>query len=176
MQPPATSDCPAARRFGTGWISGTLSVTLGVVGLLAVLCFHFPSYLTMPQVRAYYPLVWVRLLLHVILVSAFLLGCLSFVLRHNKTLGVIGMALAVVAAALGGSRVQIEGNLTGDYYLGLDYVLLLFVLYSLIFSSSIGFTACSTSSRGCGGSMPSTTPRKSSIGCRAIASTSSMPP
>jgi lathosterol oxidase len=133
MQPDTTSDCRAARRFGTGWISGTLSVTLGVVGLLAVLCFHFPSYLTMPQVRTYYPLAWVRLLLHVILVSAFLLGCTSFVLRHNKALGLIGMALAVVAAALGGSRVQIEGELTGDYYLGLDYVLLLFVLYSLIF-------------------------------------------
>ncbi|MFM7520702.1 MAG: sterol desaturase family protein [Planctomycetota bacterium] len=126
-------ESPAARRFGTGWIAGTLSVALGIVGLLAVACFHFPSYLTMPDVRHLYPLVWVRLLLHVILVAAFLAGCTSFVLRSDKTLGVVGMALALVAALLGGSRVPIDGPTTTGVYLGLDYVLLLFVLYSLIF-------------------------------------------
>lgn len=127
------ADPVAERRFGTGWISGTMSVALGIVGLLAVACFHFPSYLTIPEVRHLYPLVWVRLLLHAILVTAFLTGCTSFVLRGDKTLGTVGMALAVVAALLGGSRVPIDGPTTSGVYLGLDYVLLLFVLYALIF-------------------------------------------
>lgn len=40
------------KEFGKGWISGTASVSLAVIGLLAVFCFHFPSYLTIPDVRA----------------------------------------------------------------------------------------------------------------------------
>ncbi len=43
------------KEFGKGWISGTASVSLAAIGLLAVFYFHFPSYLTIPDVRAYYP-------------------------------------------------------------------------------------------------------------------------
>jgi hypothetical protein len=43
------------KHFGTGWISGVLSVCLGAVGLLAVLCFHFPSLLTMPELASSLP-------------------------------------------------------------------------------------------------------------------------
>ncbi|MBM3966107.1 MAG: hypothetical protein FJ308_13740 [Planctomycetes bacterium] len=54
------------KEFGKGWISGTASVSLAVLGLLAVFCFHFPSYLTIPDVRAYYPVSWIRLTLHLV--------------------------------------------------------------------------------------------------------------
>ncbi len=64
-------------EFDKGWFSGTLSVSLAVIGLLAVFCFHFPSYLTIPDVREYYPLPWIRLALHIVLVSAFLLGLMT---------------------------------------------------------------------------------------------------
>jgi hypothetical protein len=33
------------RQFGSGWISGVLSAALGLIGLGAVVCFHFPSIL-----------------------------------------------------------------------------------------------------------------------------------
>ena len=39
-------------KFGHGWVSGVFSVTLGIIGLGAVLCFHFPSWLTMPELLA----------------------------------------------------------------------------------------------------------------------------
>jgi sterol desaturase/sphingolipid hydroxylase (fatty acid hydroxylase superfamily) len=129
------SDASTARprHFGSGWISGTLSVLLGGIGLAAVLCFHFPSYLTVPEARSLYPLVWVRALLHLVLVGGFLLGFISVMLRQNKVLGLVGMGLVLFAALLGGSRVQIEGELHSDYYLGLDYFLLNLILFSLIF-------------------------------------------
>ena len=38
--------------FGYGWLSGVLSAALGGMGLLVVLCFHFPQWLTMPVLRA----------------------------------------------------------------------------------------------------------------------------
>jgi len=34
---------PGPKHFGSGWISGTLSIVLASIGLFAVLCFHFPS-------------------------------------------------------------------------------------------------------------------------------------
>lgn len=121
------------RHFGTGWISGTASVSLATIGLLAVLCFHFPSVLTIPDVRPYYPIPWIRGLLHLVLVTSFVLGFASVMLRQNKTLGLTGMAIVSVAALLGGSRVQLDGELKDDVYLGLDYALLILIVYSILF-------------------------------------------
>ena len=135
MQPDKNSPEPTSpRHFGTGWISGTLSVALGAIGLGAVLCLHFPEYLTVPDVRLHYPLAIIRALIHLVLVSSFFLGMLSVVLRHNKTLGMLGICLVLVAALLGGSQVEIDGNWEKkDVYLGLDYGLLVLVVYSLVF-------------------------------------------
>jgi lathosterol oxidase len=121
------------RKFGTGWISGTASVSLALVGLMAVFCFHFPTLLTVPQVREYYPVPWIRGLLHLTLVAAFLLGLTSVMLRQSKVLGMSGMILVAIAALLGGSRVQLDSDLRSDWYLGLDYALIILIVYSLIF-------------------------------------------
>ena len=68
-------------HFGSGWISGVLSVTLGAIGLGAVICFLNPSLFTMPELRALYPIPYIRALLHLFLVAAFVLGAISVVLR-----------------------------------------------------------------------------------------------
>jgi lathosterol oxidase len=119
--------------FGSGWISGVLAVALGGVGLAAVLCFHFPSLLTMPELRALYPVPHVRALLHLVLVSAFLLGVLSVCLRRRKVLGGLGIGLTLLAALLGGSRVPVEGELRDGPFLGLDWFLLNLIAYSAVF-------------------------------------------
>jgi sterol desaturase/sphingolipid hydroxylase (fatty acid hydroxylase superfamily) len=121
------------RTFGTGWISGVLSVAFGIVGLGAVLCFHFPSILTAPELRALYPVPFVRALLHLVLVVGFLFGALSICLRQNKALGLAGMAFTLVAAALGGSQVPIDGELEHGPFLGLDWFLLNLIVYSALF-------------------------------------------
>jgi len=120
-------------RFGSGWISGTLGVVLGTIGLGAVLCFHFPNLLTMPELRGLYPVPYVRALLHLVLVSAFLSGLLSVLLRRSKRLGSAGIALTLVAALLGGSRVPIDGELGDGPFLGLDWFLLNLIAYSAAF-------------------------------------------
>ena len=78
---------------------------LGLIGLGAVLCFHFPELLTTPEARALYPLPYVRALLHLVLVAAFVLGVVSLSLRRNKALGTVGVCATLIAAVLGGSRV-----------------------------------------------------------------------
>jgi lathosterol oxidase len=119
--------------FGSGWLSGVLSVVLGLLGLGAVLCFHFPSLLTVPEARALYPLPYIRALLHLFLVAAFTLGGLSLWMRRNKALGMVGIGAALAAALLGGSQVPVSGELESGPFLGLDWFLLNLILYSAVF-------------------------------------------
>jgi lathosterol oxidase len=133
MEDGMNAAAPQSRSFGQGWISGVLSVVLGFLGLGAVLCFRFPSYLTMPELRALYPLPYVRALLHVVLVSAFLLGALSVCWRRRKTLGLLGITFTLAAALLGGARVPVDGELRDGPFLGLDWLLLNLIGYSVLF-------------------------------------------
>jgi len=121
------------KAFGHGWISGVASVALGLLGTGAVLCFHFPSYLTMPELRGLYPVPYVRALLHVVLVSAFVLGAVSVCLRANKALGLVGMGLTLASALLGGSRVPLDDELRTGPFLGLDWFLLNLIGYCAVF-------------------------------------------
>jgi sterol desaturase/sphingolipid hydroxylase (fatty acid hydroxylase superfamily) len=126
-----TPDTPTT--FGSGWISGVLSVACAAIGLGAVLCLLYPSWLTVADARSLYPLPYIRALIHLFLVAAFVLGAISLCLRRRKTLGAVGVTLTLVAALLGGSRVPIDGELRTGPYLGLDWFLLNLVFFSLVF-------------------------------------------
>ncbi len=122
-----------SRAFGSGWLSGVLSVALGAIGLGAVLCFHNPSLLTMPELRSLYPIPFIRALLHLVLVSSFVAGVVSVCLRRRKILGMAGISLTLLAALLGGSRVPLDGELQTGPFLGLDWFLLNLMAYSAVF-------------------------------------------
>jgi sterol desaturase/sphingolipid hydroxylase (fatty acid hydroxylase superfamily) len=119
--------------FGRGWISGFLSALFGLLGLGAVLCFHFPDWLTLPQLRPYYAVPYVRAAIYLLLVTSFLLGIVSFCLRRNKAFAVVGMTLTLVAVLLGGSRVPLPEELTNGPFLGLDWFLLNLIVYSALY-------------------------------------------
>jgi sterol desaturase/sphingolipid hydroxylase (fatty acid hydroxylase superfamily) len=127
------SDDQEPKHFGSGWISGVLSVVLGAIGLLAVVCFHYPQLLTMPELRALYPVPYIRALLQLILVGSFALGAISIYLRRSKSIGGIGILLTLIATMFGGSRVPIDGELVNGPFLGLDWFLLNLIAFSLIF-------------------------------------------
>ena len=121
-------------RFGSGWLSGTASVFLGVVGLGAVACFHFPELLTSPDVRARLPIPLIRTTVQVVIGLAFLLGLLSTMLRRRKVLGATGMGLALLASLAGGGNVEVEGAVQATpMYLGFDWFLLNVLLLSVLF-------------------------------------------
>jgi lathosterol oxidase len=119
--------------LGSGWTSGVLSLFLGAVGLLAVVCFHFPALLTLPELRALYPMKVVRATVEIAIGAAFLLGLLSAGLRRRKVLGATGMALALAAGLLGGGTVAVEGPVASTTYLGLDWFLLNVVMLCAVF-------------------------------------------
>jgi lathosterol oxidase len=121
--------------FGTGWWSGILSTFFGLLSLGAVVCLHFPQLLTSPELRPFYPAMWVmRLLIQSLIVAAILFGVASAILRKKKILGLTGMLLALVATLLGGASVEINEPLRNAPAIGLDWFLLDMLLMTLIFS------------------------------------------
>jgi lathosterol oxidase len=119
--------------FGTGWWSGVLSAFFGSLSFGAVLCLHFPQILTSPELRPFYSMHLIRLTIQGLILAAILFGVIASILRKKKTLAMTGTLLAVGAAALGGSSVQISGALRNGPAIGLDWFLLDMLLMALIY-------------------------------------------
>lgn len=120
-------------QFGDGKISGYLSFSLSLLCLGAVFCFHFPEYLTTPELRQIYPVQFLRTLLAVFLSLAFGLGILSFILSKNKLLASLGIGISSLCVILGGSQVATPDQVISKNYLGLDWFILDILMVALIF-------------------------------------------
>ncbi|MGQ0429073.1 MAG: sterol desaturase family protein [Gammaproteobacteria bacterium] len=123
----------APRHFGSGWISGIVSVFLGATALGAVLVLHFPDLLTSAELRGRYPVPVMRALIELVIGVAFLTACVNLLLRRRKTLGYAGLALALAAVVLGGADVEIRGDFDRPVHFGLDWFLLNLLVFALVF-------------------------------------------
>src|SRR6185503_20894282 len=72
--------------FGTGWWSGVLSAFFGLLAFGAVITLHFPGILSSPELRPYYPMFLMRLLIQAVIVGSIILGVVSAMLRRKKVL------------------------------------------------------------------------------------------
>jgi sterol desaturase/sphingolipid hydroxylase (fatty acid hydroxylase superfamily) len=122
-----------ATGFGTGWWSGILSAFSGFLAFGAVLCLHFPQLLTSPELRPFYPMHTMRLLIQGLIVAAIVFGVIATIKRKKKNLALLGMLLAIAATALGGSSVKINGSMGDGPAIGLDWFLLDLFLMALIY-------------------------------------------
>jgi lathosterol oxidase len=120
--------------FGTGWWSGVLSAFFGILSFGAVVCLHFPAVLSSPELRGYYPMDVVRMLIQGVIVAAMVLGVVSAMLRRKKVLALTGISFSLAATLLGGASVPINGDLGDGPAIGLDWFLLDLLLMTLIFS------------------------------------------
>jgi sterol desaturase/sphingolipid hydroxylase (fatty acid hydroxylase superfamily) len=120
-------------HFGTGWISGTLSVFLGVLSVFAVLCLRYPGWLVFAEARARYPLPLLRAALELMIGLGFLLGFVSALLRRRRVLAMTGMSAALVAVWLGGAHVPLGDASSSRYYLGLDWFVLSLLVTTSVF-------------------------------------------
>ena len=111
------------RAWGDGWISGVLGLFLSIAGLSTVFCFCFPTLLTVPDAWAVYVKTdaLIRGLLLLVLISAFILGVISIVLRDNKTLGFCTLGITMLASLMGGSQATAKTDEVHLVYLGLDF-------------------------------------------------------
>ncbi len=118
---------------GLGKISGVIALSLGFLCLLAVVAFHFPQYLTTPDLRHKYS---VDVLRQVLLGGLLVAGGMSLgnvVLNRQRNLNVTAFGLVILAVALGGSRVPVGEFPDHTPYIGLDWFILDLLGSTLIF-------------------------------------------
>jgi sterol desaturase/sphingolipid hydroxylase (fatty acid hydroxylase superfamily) len=118
---------------GLGKISGVIALSLGFLCLLAVLAFHFPQYLTTPDLRHKYS---VDVLRQVLLVGLLVAGGMSLgnvILDRQRNLNIMAFVLVIAAVALGGSRVSVGEFPDHTPYIGLDWFILDLLGSTLIF-------------------------------------------
>jgi sterol desaturase/sphingolipid hydroxylase (fatty acid hydroxylase superfamily) len=111
-----------------------LAAFLAVMGLLAVLAFHFPHYLTTPRLRDVYNEEQMRTLLFTGLVLGSLLAVTSVLFSQMKRLSLLSLAILVVAWLAGGAGVPLDGPLRSPaFYVSLDWLLLDLLLIATLF-------------------------------------------
>ncbi len=130
-RPSRTEDVPL--RLGEGRISGVASILLGACAFVAVLCFHFPEYLTTPELRAGYPHALLRDLLVGGMVLAVACGAVSVFHSRSKRLGLTGIGLALAAQWLGGANIEIEHRATPLVTFGFDWLVLALLANTIVF-------------------------------------------
>ena len=120
-------------RVGEGSISGWISVLLGALSVLGVLCFHFPDFLTTPQLRQAYTADQMRYLLGAGMMFSVAFGLITFVLNRHKLMGAIGITLTLLALWAGGASVQVGPRYAAPGYIGLDWFILDLMLSAMLF-------------------------------------------
>lgn len=147
--PPGAADTPPARRRlvgllklmathgslrrGRGLFSGVLALGLAVASLLGVLAFHFPEYLTTPELRRRYDVELLRELIRAGLWTAGGLSVVSLLRTRMPSLPATAFALVAISVALGGHRVEVGDFPEGTPYIGLDWFVLDLLGSALLF-------------------------------------------
>lgn len=118
---------------GQGKVSSVIALSLGFLCLLGVLAFHFPQYLTTPDLRHQYSVDVLRQLLLAALLVAGGLSLANIILGRARRLSMVAFALVIVATALGGSRVPVGEFPDHTPYIGLDWFILDLLGSTLVF-------------------------------------------
>src|SRR3990167_9853526 len=89
---------------GHGMISGVIALTLAILCFLGVLAFHFPEYLTTPQLRKSYDVGLMRQLLYWAMVLAGGIALFNSVFGRARWLAFGAFVLIGLTLALGGHK------------------------------------------------------------------------
>jgi sterol desaturase/sphingolipid hydroxylase (fatty acid hydroxylase superfamily) len=122
-----------ALRRGGGLTTGVIAFALAVLSLLAVIAFHFPAYLTTPELRKNYDVNTLRVVLLAAMVIAGALALVNVAFNRVRWLSGTAFALLALAAVLGGHTVPVADFPDGTPYIGLDWFILDLLGTTLIF-------------------------------------------
>ncbi|MBK6613528.1 sterol desaturase family protein [Ottowia sp.] len=127
-------DSHGALTRGRGLVSGTIALTLAILCLLGVLAFHFPEYLTTPELRRGYDVGMLRTLLFWSMVIAGSLALVNIIFDRARWLSSFAFLLVALAVLLGGHKVAVDPDFPDHTpYIGLDWFILDLLGSSLIF-------------------------------------------
>ncbi len=122
-----------ALKRGHGLISGVIALSLAILCFLGVLAFHFPEYLTTPQLRKSYNVDIIRNIMLVALAIAGGISLVNVIFNRARWLAAFAFALVALALLLGGHKVPVNDFADNTPYIGLDWFILDLLGSSLIF-------------------------------------------
>lgn len=120
-------------RRGTGMVSGVIALTLAILCFLGVLAFHFPEYLTTPQLRKAYDVDTIRLVMYWAMVIGGSIALFNMVFGRVRWLSFSAFTLIAVTLVLGGHKVPVDDFPDHTPYIGLDWFILDLLGSTLIF-------------------------------------------
>ena len=127
------SESHGALQPGKGMVAGVIALILAALCFLGVMAFHFPQYLTTPELRRSYNVDVLRQLLYWSMMIAGGLSVALIVLGRVRWLAASAFGLVALAALLGGHKVPVGAFSTDTPYIGLDWFILDLLGSSLIF-------------------------------------------
>ncbi|HEY1103986.1 MAG TPA: sterol desaturase family protein [Burkholderiaceae bacterium] len=120
-------------KRGHGLISGSIALSLAILCFLGVLAFHFPEYLTTPQLRKSYDVEVIRTVMFVALVVAGGISLVNVIFNRARWLAAFAFLLVAATALLGGHKVPVNDFADNTPYIGLDWFILDLLGSALIF-------------------------------------------
>ena len=122
-----------ALKRGHGLISGVIALSLAILCFLGVLAFHFPEYLTTPQLRKSYNVDIIRNIMLVALAIAGGISLVNVIFNRARWLAAFAFGLVALTLLLGGHKVPVSDFADNTPYIGLDWFILDLLGSSLIF-------------------------------------------
>jgi sterol desaturase/sphingolipid hydroxylase (fatty acid hydroxylase superfamily) len=120
---------------GVGIASGVVALGLAILCFLGVLAFHFPQYLTTPELRRQYSPDIIRHIMFAALVLAGSISLLNVLFRRQRGLNGVAGVLILATLALGGSHVPVADFPDNTPYIGLDWFILDLLGSTVIFAA-----------------------------------------
>jgi sterol desaturase/sphingolipid hydroxylase (fatty acid hydroxylase superfamily) len=127
------SESHGSLKPGQGLVTGVIALSLGILCFLGVLAFHFPQYLTTPELRKSYDVATIRQVMFVAMVLAGALSLVNILFNRSRWLSAFAFLLAALTALLGGHKVPVGDFADGTPYIGMDWFILDLLGSALIF-------------------------------------------
>ena len=109
---------------GKGMMTGVIALALSLLCVLGVLAFHFPAYLTTPQLRQMYDVNVIRYIMLAAMLVAGGLALTNIIFDRVRWLSITAFVLVVLAALAGGHKVPVQNFADHTPYVGLDWFVL----------------------------------------------------
>ena len=122
-----------ALKPGHGLVSGVIALSLAILCFLGVLAFHFPEYLTTPQLRKSYNVDVIRNIMLVALAISGGISLVNVIFGRARWLSAFAFLLVALTLMLGGHKVPVNDFADNTPYIGLDWFILDLLGSSLIF-------------------------------------------
>ncbi len=120
-------------KKGYGMVSGVWALGLAILCFFGVMAFHFPQYLTTPELRHKYSVDMIRHLMFAALVVSGSISLVNVILKRKRSINGVAGLLVLACLALGGSHVPVADFPDHTPYIGLDWFILDLLGSTLIF-------------------------------------------